>query len=315
MLGAPLLSRANAPAGVRRIGFLVPSSTPLFKGFLEAFTQGLRELGYVEGKNFVIEQRSAEGENSRLPALAAELVALKVAVIVAAGGTPSILVAKNATKTIPIVFPTSGDPVVQGLVASFARPGGNLTGLFLQGPDSVGKRLELLKQIVPHAKRIAVLTNPNNSGALPFLNEAQTAAGVLGVELLVIDARAPADFDGAFAELGRRQADGLVIFEDAMLLAESSRLATLAAKRKLPTMGGSELVTAAGGLASYGPNRNEMYRRASAFVDRILRGAKPADLPVGMPLKYDLVINRRTAKALGIVIPQSILLRASQAID
>ena len=314
-VAAPFISAAQSPTVVARIGYLQLSVSSFDKARLAMFKEGLRELGYVEGKNFVIEWRSAEGKYERLPTLAAELVGLQMNVIVAAGGTPSALAAKNATKTIPIVFPTAADPVALGIVASLARPGGNVTGLSQQSAGTVAKRLQLLKEIVPHAKRIAVLTNPSNSSAVPWIKETQAATKQLAVTFLFIEARAPAEFDDAFAEIARKQADGLLIFEDVMFAVEAPRLGSLAAKWKLPTMGRNSVMPEAGALASYGVNTLEMYRRAAAYVDKILKGAKPGDLPIEQPTTFEFVINIKTAKALGITIPPKILLRADRVIE
>lgn len=291
----------------------LPSSTPNAR--LAAFKQGLRDLGYVEGKSFVIEYRSAEGKYERFPALAEELVRLKVDVILADDGTPSTLAAKNATRTIPIVFPALNEPVASGIVTSLARPGGNVTGLTLQSPDTTAKRLQVLKEIIPSAKRIVVLVNPSNSSAVPWLQELPVAAKKLRVELLVVEARSPGEIDTAFADIGRKGSDGLVIFDDTVFFAESSRIAALAARMKLPTIGGNSLVAESGGLASYGPNRLDLVRRSATFVHKILKGAKPADLPIEQASKFDLIINARTAKALGITFPQSILVRADKVIE
>jgi ABC-type uncharacterized transport system substrate-binding protein len=237
---APLVVEAQQGAKVPRIGYLRPSlGTPTLDARFVSFRQALRELGYVEGTTILIEVRSADGKADRLPALAAELVRLKVDVLVAEGGTPSVLAAKTATQTIPIVFPTMADPVAQGVVTSLARPGGNLTGLSLQSRDIAGKLLELLKEMVSRATRVAFLVNPDNPGLRPSLPEVQIAAKKLGIESLVIAAKAPVDFGGAFAEMVRKRADALVIWSDAMLNAQSSSLARLAAEHKLPTIGDS----------------------------------------------------------------------------
>jgi len=313
-LVAPLASLAQAPTGVSRIGYMaLPSSTPNAR--LAAFMQGLRELGYLEGKNFVIEYRSAEGKYDRFPGLAGELVRLNVDVIVSDDGTESILAAKNATRTIPIVFTTVNDPVALGIVASLARPGGNVTGLSLQSPDTIAKRLQLLKEIVPGAKRVGLLVNPSNSSAVTWLKELPPAAKTLGVELLFVEARSPAELDGAFAEIARKRVDSLILFDDAMFIAQASRIATFAARLTLPTMSGYSVLPQSGGLVSYGPNRLDMVRRAATLVEKILKGAKPANLPVEQPLKFDLVINGKTAKALGIEIPNMILVQATKVIE
>ena len=314
VLAAPLVSRAQAPAGVPRIGYIaLPSSTPNVR--LAVFKEGMRELGYTEGKNFIVEYRSAEGKYDRYAALAAELVRLKVDVIVADEGTEATLAAKNATATIPIVFTTVNDPVATGIVASLARPGGNVTGLTIQSPDTTAKRLQVLKEILPAARRFVVLVNPGNSSAARWLKELPAAARTLKLELAVVEARTSAQLDDAFAAIGRRPPDGMVIFDDAMFLAESARIANSAARLKLPAIAGSSQLADHGVLLSYGPNRLDMLRRTASFVDRILKGAKPADLPVEQPSKFDLIVNLQTAKALGITVPQSVLLRAEKVIE
>jgi putative ABC transport system substrate-binding protein len=315
VLAAPLVSHAQTPTGVPRIGFMQDSATPFNKARFEAFRQGLRELGYVEGKTVVIEYRNAEGKFDRLPALAAELLGLKVNIIVADGGAVTALAAKGATRTVPIVFPAVADPVSTGLVANLARPGGNLTGLSLQSPDTAGKRLQLLKEIVPRAKRIAFLVNPSNTSTAAVLREVQTASRTLGLEVQVVEAQAPAEFDVAFAEIARKRADALIVFPDSMFVAQSARIAALAAKLKLPTMGDNSALPESGGLVSYGANRLDMLRRAAIVVDKILKGAKPATLPVDQPSKFDLILNLKTAKALGLTIPPAVLLRADKVIE
>ena len=297
-----------------RIGYIaLPSSTPNER--LAAFKQGMRELGYVEGRNFVVEYRSAEGKYERYPALAADLVRLKVDVIVADEGTEATLAAKNATATIPIVFTTVNDPVASGMVASLGRPGGNLTGLTIQSPDTTAKRLQVLKEILPAARRFVVLVNPANSSAATWLKDLPPAARTLKLELTVIEARTSAELDEAFAAIARKPPDGLVLFDDALYLAESRRIAAAAQRLKLPTIGGATLYADNGVLMSYGPNRLDMLRRSASFVDKILKGAKPADLPIEQPSKFDLAVNVQTAKALGITMPQSVLLRAAKVIE
>jgi putative ABC transport system substrate-binding protein len=281
---------------------------------LEAFRHGLRELGYVEGQNIVIESRWAEGNYDRLPGLAAELVGLKMDVIVAAA-VPAIRAAKEATRTIPIIMATVVDPVATGLVASLARPGGNITGLSTMAPAVVGKQLEMLKQVVPDASRVAVLWNPANPGNAPQLREAEVAAKTFGLRLQPLEARNPNDFDGAFVMMTRQQAGGLIVLVDAMFNEHRTRIADLAAKGRLPAVYGLPEHAEAGGLMAYGASRPELFRRAATYVDKILKGAKPADLPVEQPTKFELVINAKTAKALGLTIPPSVLLRADQVIQ
>jgi putative ABC transport system substrate-binding protein len=317
LLAAPLAAEAQQAAKVARIGYLA-GNLAASPHVHEAFRQGLRDLAYVEGRNVVIEYRDAEGKPERLPALAAELVALKVDVIVAAGGTRGALAAKQATRTIPIVFAVVGDPVTDGLVTSLARPGGNVTGSSLLAPELIGKCLELLKQAIPGVSRVAVLWQP---GAGPertekdLLKGADVAARALGVRLQFVEARGPDDFDRAFSEMTRARADALTVLSSAMFINERRRLVDLAAKHRLPAVYPYRESVDAGGLMAYGPNVADSFRRAATYVDRILKGAKPADLPVEQPTKFELVINLKTAKALGLKIPQSVLGRADEVIQ
>jgi len=284
----------------------------------EAFRQGLRDLGYVEGRNVVIEYRDAEGKLERLPALAAELVALKVDVIVTGGGTPTALAAKQATRTVPIVFIAVGDPVTSGLVTSLARPGGNVTGLTSLAPELVGKWLELLTQAVPGVSRVAFLWQPGVIGERTekdMLKAADVAARALGVRLQFVEARGPADIDRAFSDMTRTRAGALTVLPYAMFNSERRRLVDLAAKNRLPTVYSFREYVDAGGLMAYGPNLADLIRRAATYVDKILKGAKPADLPVEQPTKFELVINLKTAKALGLTIPPSLLGRADEVIQ
>jgi len=313
---APLAAEAQQAAKVPRIGWLAVNRAPNLH-LSEAFRQGLRDLGYVEGRNVVIEYRDAEGKFERLPALAAELVALKVDVIVAPS-TPAALAARQATKTIPVIFAALGDPVTSGLVTSLARPGGNVTGVSFLSPELVGKRLERLTQAVPGAGRVAVLWQPGDvpeSTAKDLRTEAEVAARALGVRLQVVEARGPADFDRAFSAMTKAHVDALSVLPSAMLFSERGRLVDLAAKYRLPAVYPWREGADAGGLMSYGPNLPDLYRRAATYVDKILKGAKPADLPVEQPTKFELVINMKTAKALGLTIPQTLLQRADQVIQ
>jgi putative tryptophan/tyrosine transport system substrate-binding protein len=314
LLAAPLA--AQQAAKIARIGFL---ATNLATGphTREAFLQGLRDLGYVEGRNVVIEYRDAEGKFERLPALAAELVALKVDVIVA-GNTPAALAAKQATRTLPIVFATAGDPVTSGLVTSLARPGGNVTGLSLLFPELVGKCLEHLKQAVPGVSRVAALWQPGGSGERTekeMLKGAEVAARALGVRVQFVEARGPADFDRAFSDMTKARAGALTVLPSPMFNSERRRLVDLAAKNRLPAVYPLREYVDAGGLMAYGANLADLYRRTATYVDKILKGAKTADLPVEQPTKFELVINLKTAKALGLTIPQSLLARADEVIQ
>jgi putative ABC transport system substrate-binding protein len=279
------------------------------------FRQGLRELGWVEGQNTVIDYRYAEGRFDRLPGLAAELVRLKVDIIVAAP-TPAAAAAKKATGTIPIVMIAVGDPVGLGLIASLARPGGNVTGLsFSVGPEILGKQLELLKETVPKLRRVAILSNPANPVQPGQIREVNVAARSLGVQLQFLEARGPNEFDGAFAAMAKERVGALLVLADSMLIAHRTRLADLAARSRLPAAYGTREDVEAGGLMSYGPSLRDLFRRGATFVDKILKGAKPADLPVEQPTKFELVINLKTAKALGLTIPPSLLGRADEIIQ
>ncbi len=311
LLAGPLAAEAQQAAKIARIGYLA-TNRAANPHLPEAFRQGLRDLGYVEGRNVVIEYRDAEGKLERLPALAAELVALNVDVILAPG-TPQALAAKQATKTLPIVFAIAADPITDGLVTSLGRPGGNATGLSFLAPELVGKRLEQLKQAIPGVSRVAVLWQP---GAAPerteknILKGAEVAARALGVRLQFVEARVPADFDRAFSDMTGARAGALTVLPSTMLLIEQRSLVDLAAENRLPAVYPQTEYVDVGGLMAYGPNVADLFRRAATYVDKILRGAKPGDLPVEQPTKFDLVINLKTAKALGITVPQSLLLRA-----
>jgi ABC-type uncharacterized transport system substrate-binding protein len=277
----------------------------------------MRDLGYVEGHNVVIEYRDADGRYERLPALAAELVALNVEVIVTAGGTPTALAAKQTTSTVPIVFSSASDPVTDGLVARLARPAGNITGLSNLTPELVGKCLEQLKQAVPRVSRVAVLWQPGGSSERTnkdMLKGAEVAARALGVRPQFLEAPGPADIDRAFSDMTRAHADALTVWANAMFVTARRHLVDLAAKNRLPAVYSWREIVDAGGLMSYGPNLTDQYRRAAIYVDKLLKGAKPGDLPVEQPTKFELVINLKTARALGLTIPPSLLQRADQVI-
>jgi putative tryptophan/tyrosine transport system substrate-binding protein len=316
LLTAPFAAEAQPAAKVARIGYLAANlaASPHLR---EAFLQGLRDLGYVEGRNVVIEYRDAEGKYERFPALATELVALKVDVIVVTS-TPAAVAVKQATRTIPIVFTWAADPVGSGLVTSLARPGGNITGLSILAPDIIGKRLELLKQAVPGVSRVAALWHPGDyveRMEKDMLTEADRAARALGLRLQVVEARGPEDFDRAFADMTRARADAVTVQSTNIFFIERRRLVDLAAKNRLPAMYLTREFVDAGGLMSYGPHVADLHRRAASYVDKILKGAKPADLPVEQPIKFELVINLKTAKALGLTIPPSVLQRADEVIQ
>jgi len=317
LLAAPLAAEAQQAAKIARIGYLsidVAGSVHL----REAFLQGLRDLGYVEGGNVVIEYRDAEGKPERLPALAAELVALKVDVILA-GGTLHALAAKHATRAIPIVFAGATGPVENGLVTSFARPGGNVTGLsVLPQEELVGKRLELIKQAIPGISQVAILRQPGAYGEgtdREILRGAEVAARALGVRVQFVEARGPTDFDRAFSEMTRAHAGALILISSTMFFVERRRLVALAGKNRLPAVYTGRDYIEAGGLMAYGQNVAGFFRNAAAYVDKILKGAKPADLPVQQPTEFELVINLKTAKALGLTIPPSLLQSADQVSD
>jgi putative ABC transport system substrate-binding protein len=281
---------------------------------LEAFRQGLRELGYVEGQNIILDERWAEGRVERLPDLVADLVRLKVDVLVVAS-TPGALAAKSATQTIPVVMVNVGDPVGSGLVASLARPGGNLTGLSLLNPELHGKRLQLLKEVLPKVSRVAVLTNPGNQVHAAFWREAQVAARKLAVQLQPLELRGPEDFESAFTSAARGRAGAVLAFDDPLTLGYKTWIVALAAKHRLPAMYGFREFPDVGGLMSYGPRSVDNYRRAATYVDKILKGTKPADLPVEQPMRFEFVINMKTAKALSLSIPPAVLVRVDQMIE
>jgi putative tryptophan/tyrosine transport system substrate-binding protein len=317
ILVAPLVADAQPAGKVYRIGRLAPGS-PGGYPWIEVFRQALRELGYVEGQNLVIEYRWAEGQLERLPDLAAELVRLPVDVLVPSGGSTAIRAAQQATRTIPIVMVGASDPVAQEFVTSLARPGGNITGLSIVSPELVGKRLEIFKETVPQSTRLAVLANP---GAAPTLGPATTsrltvAAQALGWQLHVVKVRRDEELDDAFAAMTRAGADALYVGGDSLLLdGLRERIAELAAQYGLPAMYAWRMNVEAGGLMSYGVSLAERHRRAATYVDKILKGAKPAELPVEQPTKFELVINLKAAKALGLTIPPSILFQADEVIQ
>ena len=311
---APRLVRAQAPAKVRRIGLLSSFSSSDATLLHQAFREGLRDLGWVEGKNISIEDRYAEGRSNRLPELAADLVRLKVDIIVT-GFTSDALAGKNATRVIPIVMAAAGDPVASGLVVSLARPGGNITGLSQMSMELGGKRLELLKEMVPKLSRVGVLWNPQGAASPIYWKEVQVPARQLRIQLHSLEARSPNDFEKAFEDALQARADALSIMPDPVFTTNLKRIAGLAAKSRLPSIYHISEFADAGGLVAYGPDRADMFRRAATYVDKILKGAKPGDLPVDQATKFELVINLKTAKAIGITIPQSILVRADRVIE
>ena len=313
LLAAPRAAHAQRPAHVPRIGYLEGRSADNTPYLLDAFRQGLRELGYVEGQNITIEYRYAEEKRERFPDLAAGLVRLQVDVIVTFG-LVATQAAKQATTTIPIVQASGGDLVLAGLVASLAQPGGNITGLSIRDVEAGGKRLELLKEAVPHASRIAVLWNTDHPSKALEWHNTQEAAQALGVTLQSVEVRRPHDFDRAFAALTEAHPDALITFVESLTIGYRQQIVDFAAQHQLPMMSGHKEFAEAGGLMTYGPSLPDLYRRAIYYVDRILKGAKPADLPVELPTKFELVINLKTAKALGIIIPPTLLFQADEVI-
>ena len=314
-LGAPLATEAQAPPKEPRVGYLSigSASDPRRVAIYEAFRQSLRDRGYIENRNISIESRFAEGNYDQLPGLAAELVRRRVDVI-AAYSTPAAKAALGATKSIPIVMSGVVDPVASGLVVGLARPGGNATGLSLMAPEIVGKQMQLLKELIPSVSRIAVLWNPTNPSGAPQLQEAEVAARALKVQLQPLEARSGNDLDKAFAAMTRVRADGMIVVVDGVFIDSRIRLARLAEKAHLPAVYGLREHVEVGGLMFYGASPVDQARRAATLVDKILKGAKPGDLPVEQPTEFELVINLKTARALGLSVPQSVLVRADEII-
>ena len=313
LVGYGAIVDAQQAKKVPRIGWLLgtsPSSANTAR--IEAFRQGLRDLGYIEGQNLIIEYRYAEGKADRFPDLAAELVHLKVDVIFA-GSTSSVQAAKKATTTVPIVSVTA-DPVALGLVASLARPGGNVTGLTNFTSELAGKRLELLKETIPRVSRVAVLFYPDAPSAALRMRETEAAAPSLGIKLQPVEVREPNDFEHAFSALKKERADALFPLRSPFITNQVKRIVELAAKNRVPGMYDEREFAEAGGLMSYGTSITDLYRRAATYVDKILKGTKPADLPVEQPMKFEFVINLKTAKQIGVTIPQSVLFRADKVI-
>ena len=311
-LAAPL-AFAQQQGRIPRIGFLISETISGQASRVEALRAGLQELGYVEGTSIAIELRPADGNYDRLSELAAELVRLKVDVLVAFGGK-AVLAAKGATKTIPIVVPSSGDPVAMGIVSGLSRPGGNITGIAMFSREISAKRVELLKEAVPRIVRMAVLTNSSNPSSRLMIDAMLATAKSSKLELQSFETSSPKEFSGAFAAMAKGRIEGVAVSADTLFRAHFKEIADLAAKRRIPAVGTREFADV-GGLIGYGVDDAGLYRRAAYFVDRILKGAKPADLPVERPTRFELVINMKTAKALGIKIPQSILVRADRVIE
>jgi putative tryptophan/tyrosine transport system substrate-binding protein len=309
----PLAALAQQPGKLPTIGFLGANSAAAQSELTAALTQRLRELGWIEGRTVAIEYRWAEGRSERLTELAAELVQLKVDVILT-HNTPPVLAAKQATSVIPIVFATAADPVGTGIVASLARPGGNVTGLSTEATDLAGKRIELLREVVPGLHRLAILANPDNPYVALEVREAQAAARTLGLEVALFEIRRAEDIAPAFEGVKGR-AEALYILADALIFTHRLRINTLALGARLPTMHSLREYVEASGLISYGPNWTDQWRRAADYIDKILRGAKPADIPVEQPTRFNLIVNLTTAKALGLTIPETFLLRANELIE
>ena len=308
----PLAARAQQSSRAYRIGWLQPAPIP--DGWLKAFRQGLQEFNYVEGKNLIIEYRWGDGNFDRLPEMAAELVRLNVDVLVS-GNTAALLALQKATRTIPIVMLSTGDPLGVGLAASLARPGGNITGLSLMVPEASGKRLELLREVVPNLARIMALSNPENAMEVLELQEAQAAAQTFGLKLDSVDMRQPDELDRALSVIVGTRPDALVLLTDSMILSQRTQIATFALTHRLPSISAFREFTNAGGLMSYGASFPDLHRRAAGYIKRILEGAKPAELPIEQPTKFELVINLKTIKALGLTVPLIMQMTADEVIE
>jgi ABC-type uncharacterized transport system substrate-binding protein len=304
---------AQQPTKIPRIGFLIAAFPSNISARLEAFRQGLRELGYVEGKNIVVEYRWAEGKTERLPDLAAELVRRKVEIIVTAG-PPATRAAKEATVTLPIVMGFDNDPVGNGFVASLARPGGNITGLSTLAPEISGKQLELLKEIVPRLSRVAVLGTSTQPGYAQVLKETELAAGALRVKLQYLDVLSPKDIETAFRAATKGRAEAVLVLQNPVFFSQRTEIVELAVKSRVPAMYPATEYVEDGGLMTYGVQVNDLFRRAATYVDKILKGTKPADLPVEQPMKFELVINLKAAKQIGLTVPPNVLVRADKVI-
>jgi len=309
----PLAARAQQPEKLRTIGFTGQSTRAAESELVAAFTQRLRELGWMENRNITIEYRWSEGRTERFIQIAAEFIRLKVDDIVTSG-TPQVLAAKQATSVIPIVFARVGDPLANGLVASLARPGGNITGLSVQSNELAGKRIEILREVVPSLRRVAILANVGNPFSVVELGEAQAAARMLGLEFDTLEIRRAEDIAPAFEAI-KGHVEALYVCPDGLVDANKIRINTSALGARLPTMHGYREYVQAGGLMSYGANLPDLYRRCADYVDKILRGTKPADIPVEQPTKFDIAINLTTAKALGLTIPSTLLARANEVIE
>jgi putative ABC transport system substrate-binding protein len=310
----PLVAHAQQTGKVWRIGFLSGASRSVVSNAYDAFVQGMRELGYVEGKDFVIEWRSVEGKYERIPETAAELVRLNVDIIVTAT-IAALPILKRTITTVPIVMANSTDPVGNGLVTTLARPGGNMTGLASSSDDSSPKQLELLAMVVPNASRIGLLGNPNNATYSSVLKNAQAAAKKAGLLLVPLEARSPQEIENAFAALAKERLPAVMVAADAVFFGQQYRIAELALANRLPSMFSQREYAVAGGLMSYGENLSDFFRRAASFVDKIFKGANPGDLPIEQPTHFNLVINRKTANALGVTIPAQLYIFADEVIE
>ena len=314
VLAGPITGAAQPPAKAVRIGRLSPARPETDAPFLDAFRKGLHELGWIEGRHYVLEGRFAEGKAERLPHLAADLVRRGVDVILA-GSNPGALAAKRATPSVPIVMVTTGDPVEGGVVSSLARPGGNVTGLTALGQVLNAKRLEALKAAVPNLARVAVIVNPLSPYTPPFLKERETIERELGLQLRVLEARGPDGLEPAFATIAGDRLDAAMLLTDIMFITHRRAIVALAARNRLPTVYGEREFVEVGGLMFYGASLADMYRRAAAYVDRIVKGARPADLPIEQPTRFELVVNLKSARALGLTIPPTFLMQADQLIE
>jgi putative ABC transport system substrate-binding protein len=313
LLSIVTLAAAQQPKHVPRVGFLGGSSAAAYSGFIDAFRKSLRDLGYVEGQNIAIEYRYADGKRDRLSDLSADLIRLKVDVILVSGSL-AIGALKNATKTIPIVMTTVEDPVAQGFVDSLARPGGNITGLTNLAPELSGKRMELVKETLPKVDRIAVLWDPSGPGPAVAFKETQAVAPPMGLQLQSLQVRSPNDFEGAFKAAIAERSGALIVLQSFLTNAHRRRIVDLALTHRLPGMYTQMEYVEVGGLMSYAPSYTDIYRRAATYVDKILKGTKPADLPVEQPTKFEFVINLKTAKQIGVTIPPNVLARADRVI-
>jgi ABC-type uncharacterized transport system substrate-binding protein len=313
LLALSVSAEAQQPLKIPRIGVLSVTSPATIAARLDAFRQGLRELGYVDGKNIVVEYRYADGNLDRVPALAAEMVRLNVEVILT-GGSAATRPAKEATATIPIVMAQDTDPVGNGFVASLARPGGNITGLSIVAPELSGKQLELLKETVPKLLRVVVLSHPNEPSYIQLRKEMELAAKALKIQIQFLDARSPKDVETAFREATKRHADAVLVPTTPIVASQRAQIADLAVKNRLPAMYGQPEYVDVGGLMFYGTSITDLFRRAAVYVDKILKGTKPADLPVEQPTRFEFIINLKAAKQIGLTIPPNVLARANRVI-